>query len=667
MASVESKSLRNLNDKQALERVMGDIEDAKSAKKDDIERNQRYRRIYEALDDPDDRIDETTGQIEDDESIYSNTYMPLGAALVDAGTSKTFNQIFSTDDYFKIAASNWEDELYALRNTAHMKQQHREMKYRYRVLQALQQMFSFDYCVTMIRWHVKSGFVPKTEVERSFLNLGGVKVQHQRADTKMRWTPYKIDRPDLVIFPFFRCYHDESSIDGLEGSKYFIDERDEDFDTLRDLEKTKDKPWGRYKNVTAVIKAAAKGDGDKEVDDPVDRQGQQKKRRATISRYWTHDHVVEISHGKIIHRSDLTSMPLHLWKLFELPGEFRGMGLLQRIERNQRNMNAAVNQVTDFRNLVNNPIGAVSDEIATNEDGNIDIYPGVTFVTGGDPNKAFAFHTVGPDITLGAIATINLETDMMRTVSRVSENTSGQFTSGRRSATEAREVAQGVDEGTFVVAAKIEETVIVPILTEQFILNQTMMTSEDAVKYMAEGAYEFFTIKPSDYRWGHTPRFFATGSTYIQYDEVKKQQFMAGYDRALAAPQLHNMEALTLKMWQLLDPQDFQRFVRDPRKKSYNAPPAMENFMMAHGHKAQVSPENNHSEHIASHAALETTPDYKFWPDQFKQNLREHQQGHQAMMTQGGGRTNSLSEAGPGQGPADALRGIRGPTLGVTQ
>lgn len=667
---VTHKSLREMSDKEALERIQGDVEKAKSAKSQDMIRAKRYRNIYQALDPPDVSIDETTGMSEDDKDIYSNTYMPIGAALVDSTVTKIYNHFFSTEDYFEIAAKEFEDDDLALRVTAHMKQRHREMMFRYKIFLTLQIMSCFDYSVTMARWLTRPGYENRRVTKQYNKMFGGIPFPYQETTIEPTWVWDYIDRPDIVVFDYFNSWHDASARNGLEDSKFFIDERDESIETLKMLAKTKDRWWGKYKNVSAVVKASM--EAEKSIQgsyDPVDRKDNERSVR--ITRYWTHDHVVEYAHGKMLSRTDLTGLPLQLWKLYELPSEFKGMGLLQRIERNQSDINASINSIRDFQNLITNPIAAVDAELASAEDGEVRLHPGkiLTF-SGGQAKDKIQFFQPGVDMTSNTLQHINMQFNMTRAVSRVSENDSGQYTSGRRTATEAREVAEGSDSSIFNVASRLELTALESFYRYQFMLEQIFMTKEEQFRYYGEKAGEFVIVRPEDYRWAHVPRFFARGSAYRFYNDVKTQQFLAAMDRALMAPQFNNLEAIYTKMWQLLDPRDYQQFIRDPRDKTHNVPPNMENMLLAQGHEIEVSPENDHQVHMQVHQDIMQTPDYNVWPDMFKMRMQEHIAEHQQAMNTalssgngGGGRTNALQQ----QDSADSLRGIRGPSLGVTQ
>ncbi len=656
---LEHKSIRDLTDKEAAERVTSDLNDARVEKDKDFERCKRYRAIYKALNSPDDKIDETSGNIEDDPHMFSDTYMPIGAALVDAQTTNIFNHFFGTDDYFAIDADNEEDELFASRVTAHMKKRHKEMKFRHRVYQALTQAACFDYGVTMCRWLTKGGYKPKRVTKKSTRMLGGVGVPYQKVTMEQVFDPKAIDRPDMVVFDYFYTFHDPAAKD-IEDSRFFIDQRKETFEDLQSLEETPDKPWGRYKNIREVIKKQLESDAKADAlsSDPVERGSHMNQRRVLVTRYWTNDHVVEMAQDLVIARYDISGMPLQIWRTFELPSEFKGMGLLQRVERNQQDVNASLNSIRDFQNLVQSPIAAVSAQVANREDGKIVLHPGKVLTTTGRPDEQIKFYQPGVDTTGTSLQSIQMQVEMMRMATHVSENQNASYASGRRSATEAREVAAGADNATFQLAQRLEETCLEPFYLDMFVKEQAFLSDEQKFKYLGPDGADWMHIEPADYYWNSLPTFSARGSTYQRFNDIKTGQFMKFVEFAMTMPQFYDMEAVANKAARVLDPDDHLKFIRDPRTRQHNIPPDKEKFMLAHGQHVEVSEENNHPEHIQVHTALKRSLDYQMWPPAFQVRLDDHIAEHQAAMQ------TAMPSGGEMQDPADAMRGQHGP-LGV--
>ena len=120
-------------------------------------------------------------------------------------------------------------------------------------------------------------------------------------------------------------------------------------------------------------------------------------------------------------------------------------------------------------------------------------------------------------------------------------------------------------------------------------------------------------------------------------------------------PNIHNMQNIVASLWQMIDPKNWTKFIRDPREKQHNIPQDVENMLLAHGHKPEVSPENNDREHIASLEKLMRTPDYQIWPQAFKLNAEEHLQHHKAKRAD----TAALQRGtqNPMQDESDMMRG----------
>ena len=124
------------------------------------------------------------------------------------------------------------------------------------------------------------------------------------------------------------------------------------------------------------------------------------------------------------------------------------------------------------------------------------------------------------------------------------------------------------------------------------------------------------------------------------------------------APKLHNWPNIIAKMWQMLESKDYRHFIKDPREKTHNVPPRIENMLMAMGHEVQVSPENDDQEHLAEHYGIQRTPDYQLWAEAMKSNMANHCKEHEGkknmaqLASSGGGMGNK-------QDDSDPLRGIR--------
>jgi len=661
------KSLREMDDKEVLWRVKGDYAYFKSMKAEDNERNRRYEKIYQALDNPDDNVDETTGNVEYDSSRYSNSYMPIGAAIADALSAKLYNAFFSTPEYFEIAADNWEDEIAAHKCTAHLKKRHREMKFRNKVGSALLQAACHDYCITGTRWLMKPGYRNVREKKVTYRNYGGIKLPYQDVRMVQKWFPNVIDRSDMFVLNYFNCYHDptcENSAEPFMDSKAFIDEREEMVETLIGASQTRDNPHGTYKNIDKVISSCMQDWEKQSFDDPSlfdDKDFMANwlgSRRVKIIRYWTGDHIVECAQDEVIRRVNVCGWPLQKWGIYEMPGSFKSMGVLQRIERNQYDINDTINTRNDFRNLITDPITVIDQELVVEEEGAPNITSGKVFVsTSGSARDKIDIHNPGIDISQNAMQDVAVQSDMIEKVT-VSENDMGSYKGGRRSATETVKVGQGADNKTFLISQRIEEGCLIEIYRNQFILEQSYLTVEERFKYYGKYGNESMVITPADYAWRSQPVFYAKGTSDMMNEPIKMQQFFVAMDRAMAMPQLHNWEKIMAHMWSKLAPEIYTEFIKDPRAIEHNVPPEIENLMIAHGRKPQRSPQNDDRKHLASHNGIKHLTDYMVWPERFKRVLDEHIAEHE----QGANQMLSMMTQGQPmgmQGSADPMRGTR--------
>lgn len=659
------KSLREMTDEEVKLRVETDWKEFSAAKEEDHKRCRRYDAIYMALDNPDLLKNVGSGKIEDDEQLFSNTYLPIGAAVVEAFTAILFNGFFSTPHYFKMGTDNWEDEIRAYKITAHfLNKRHKEMQFKYQIFKAILQAAIYDYSITGTRWLLEEGYIPEHKDEVVYKQYGKSQLPFRHVKNEMVWRPDAIDRSDLFTLNYFNCYHDPGPVEnGFKDSKGFIDIRYEMIENLKMKAKTEERQWGKYKNVEKVIATAMERS-------PIEQEnlaqappevGQQyvDSRRIMIKRYWTGDHVVEMAEGEVIWRKNLAGWPLQRWGIFDIPNRFKLMGILQRMERNQYDINAAINNKRDHENLITDPVAAISQDLL-GDDGEPDIYPGRVFVanSGTVRDKIWIYNPGTPPAN--TMADVQAEMDIIEKVT-VSQSDMGAYAGGRRTATETVEVKQGRENKTFQRALILEEICLEPIYQNMFVLEMTMLTKNERFKYFGKYGEEIISIRPEDYATRNMPQFYAMGMSQLVDDPIELQQFFKAIEMTAAIPMMQkgaNWPAITAEMWSRLVPKNHQNFINDPREPQFNIPPDVENQMAARGQKLEVSEANDDAEHTASHEGVKRTSDYLIWPERFKMQFDEHIDGHQ--------QRSSMNQpymvganAGNTQDSADPMRGVR--------
>jgi len=649
-----------MGDKELATRISGDFKQAKSDKDNDMNRCRRYERIYQALDQINRKVDESSGKLTDDRRIYSNTYLPYGAAVVDTGVSSVWNAFFGSPDYFEIDAANPYDELFATKITAHLKKRHKEMKFKTVVYRALQQAACFDYSVTCTKWRVEGGYIPKRVPIEDVVDLGGVKLKERRIEIQDEWVPNAIDRSHVELFDYFNCYHDTKAKTGLEDSEFFIDVRQELIENLIAESQNEENPFGRYKNIRAVINEMAE-ELNNVISQPIvdeDQLTMIMRRRVTIVRYWTKHHVAEMIGNNIVSRQNINGWPLQLWRFHVLPNKFRGMGLVQRIERGQYDINAIINLKRDHQNLVLNPIAVVDEELVDLNEGKVQLYPGRTLVSsGGVPGDKVYFYNPGV-IPQGALEEINIQVQVMNEVTGLGPNQKSQFSSGRTTAREVAAVQAGALSKIMTVALNMEEECLEPIYQQLFLLEQRFMRGKDVFKYHGDLAHEWIRVTPTDYKFMAMPSFMAKGTSIIKDRDIEITQFLAAMDRAVQIPQFNNMKEVSKKMWQLLQPNDWYKFIIDGVPNQPNIPPQMENRVFAEGKSVEVSPANDDAEHLQVHKAHTYTPDYQLWPQAYKNRFEQHMANHQ--MADQEKQVKANPNLPNQQDASDQDRGIRG-------
>lgn len=630
MPAIQHVSLRKLSDEKALIRAGEDYTYASGEKDKDNVECKRFLNIYQALDAPDTDIDSAVDPIyREMERDRSNTYLPIGAAIVDSARAQLYDYYFGIPNYFKIDSDEPDDAFFEEIVTAHMKKRHKEMKFKSKMDYVFTQLLCFDYCVTFMRWKLRPGYVSKRTMTQRKVPSG----LDQRVKVNKEWQPDAVDRSDFVVLHFFDCFHDPDAKNRFEDSRFFIDQRWESIEDLQKQAKTKDQPFGRFKNIEKVIeklKLANIADGKTSTTEDKSEQ----KRRVQVIRYWTQDQILEYAQDTVINRTNISGWPLQYWGFARIPGKFRSMGLLQRLERQQMEINASVDDVRDFQNMINDPIAIVRGDIMGIEEGSHRLDRKV-YQVGNDVNDAVKLVQPGIDTTQTSLQHTDMQIGIARWTSGFGPNQGGQFMTGRRSATEAGLVQQGSDKRTYLLASLLSHEAFEPALLAQFELEQQNMTKREAIKYMGKDGIRYTEMDPAFYKFNSQPIFTAEGPDYMRFSETQTQQFMQAFSIAVQLPpELIDIREMVKELFTRLTPQEAYRFIRGEDADMTNTSPEDENDLFAMGRDAQVSPLNDDAAHIASHQALKGRPDYKFWPDVYKARLEAHLQNHQGQAMQ---------------------------------
>jgi len=652
--------VQDMTDAEVVDYVATTKRRAVKAKDDGFKRCKDYRRMYMALDPSDDVINESSGKIDEDKRMYSRTYLPIGAALVDAAATQLYNFFFHNEDYFEIVPEEWVDTLRAFRITEHLKKRHREMKFRNKVYQLLQMIGVFDYAVSFTRWKLRGGYVQKRKNEVTRFEYGGMSFPYREVKIETEWMHNAVDRCDLEIISYFNCAHDPEAKDGFDDSRYFIDWRKEPVSELIGLAETKDQPWGKYKNLDKVIGAqGTQSDASgAEQHDPVTRESEHQEDLIKIDRLWTPDHVVEVADGFVISRTNIDGYPLQKWGCYNAASEFRSIGVLERIERNGLDINAIINQRRDAQNLMNNPFVIMDEDLVGLEDDSPEIYPGkVMTSSGGIPKEKIYVYQPGVDTSQSMTMELSLQLDVIKELVAIGSNQMANFTPGRTTAREVSAVAAGSMSRAALIASNLEDNCLLPIYNRMFLLEQLNLSQSEQFRYEGPNGAGFLIIRPEDYRWSSTPRFRAKGAQHLENKDVRIAQMSMLLKAATEIPGIADARAIFLDLAQMLSPKSYHKYVKDPRRKQYNIPPQVENQMLALGHQVPVSQENNHQEHLTVHSQILNGKDYQIWPENMKLNHKAHIQQHQQAMKMAQGMVRQPQGS---QDQSDAMRGVRG-------
>ena len=484
ISELDAKPIRMLSDDEALLRAQTDFITAQSHKSAEIVRCERYMAIYKALNPPEEAIDESTGKVEDDIELYSDTYIPVGAAIADTGTGQLFNLFFSVNNFMEMESDDMEDRFYMKEVTGHLMKRVREMKLKHKVYAALQQAVCFDYGVTMTKWLIEDGYVVKPKPVSNTETIGGIPITSIRHTVAPTYMPNKTDRSDLTVLDYFNCYHDASAPNAdLENSGYFIDVRTELHETLMMNSKTVS-GYGKYHTVDNLVASLVKNDPALSAfEGTLSRNAYLRSRRIPVMRYWTGSHMIEYAGDYLLRRLNICDWPIQIWQCYPVQGQFNAMGLLQRLERNQYDINASMNARRNYQNLVSNPFGVV-DQSILGASGEPDVVPGWFGISSsGIAKDKIWVYQPGQNSNIDSLTDTNLQIEMAEKQAHISDPAQGQTSSSRTTATEARHAQAGMASSVESIALRMEETAFESIFLNLFYLEQSNLTREESFVY----------------------------------------------------------------------------------------------------------------------------------------------------------------------------------------
>lgn len=666
--------MHQLNDQDAADQVNSWYTWSQGKKKQDNQRCERYRNIFLCKDPPPSEFNVSTGDPDEDKRLYSDTYLPMVSAMVEAATAQLLGIMFSRPDYMQVVADHPVDFFSQELISEHMRRRHRQMDFKNTIAETVQTALMYDYAVTRCYWKIAPGEKKSRKKQTSIVELGPLSV-NRRESFMDRNPAMVIDRPDVEVLDYFLTYPDYDARKGFDDSEFFIDVYYPSLTLLKALDRGRNPNMGFFYNIDRVIREQMKLDGVKEPtsaqieawplsdqDDPAERNFMKAGTRVKVVRAYTPYEIVETCLGIPIRRHRIEGYPYQLWKTVVRPQEFPGMGMIERLERPQYDVNLILNLKRDYQNYIMNPISVLDESIwPIGEEGDIHMYAGRTFKneSGRPAQDMIAIVKPGLDISGQANEEIGLQLSMAERVG-TGPNPQGAFTRGKKTATEVTEVSTGSSNKALRITERWEDVCLEKIYITQFYLEQTRMTQAQILSLHGAKGYEYFKVAKEDYFWLGEPRMEMRGTSYLAEEAAAEQKFFTGLNFALAAPQLHNIPNIFKRMWQILEPRQWSEFLKGPGEAGHDVPPGIENYIMARGHPAEVSPMNNDPEHLRSHEKIRQSIDFQLWPKSYQNNMVRHIFDHNQQMSQKQPPRPIDAELVSQQDGSDSLRGIRG-------
>ena len=257
------------------------------------------------------------------------------------------------------------------------------------------------------------------------------------------------------------------------------------------------------------------------------------------------------------------------------------------------------------------------------------------------------------------MADAKMQIDMTEQVAMVSDADKGQISSGRTTATEVIKAQQGKAGRMLTHADLLEKQCMDEINLQLFLLEAYLLTKKERFRHFGQQGDMIMEITPEHYYWKSVPQFRSRGTLSMINDPIEDQQFMSGMNMSMMGAQLgvkFEWHEMYVEMWRRLARGKYSKFIKDQTIPTHNVPQETENMLLLQGQTIDISPANDHQQHLQVIKATKNSPDFLVWPVPIQQRLLQHEKEHgeaMASVRMPGNLMNVMQDG------ADSLRGQR--------
>lgn len=627
-----------MKDDEIISLVNVDFAIAEADRIETTARNRRYRKIYFQKENLT-KTDKKTSEGPKDTKRAAN-YLPLGRVFCDTAKDMVAGSVFSQDPPVKIEPTEDEDQkrsvefehLFAYR--ARSGQMNLKAKFED---EFIFQACLYDHVVGRLGWLTKRAYVPHVEEKKSLLDLGFLRWPRTQMKVTMIPKLDAIDRPDFEVLNTLLSYPDPRATD-FPNSRYYIYLQDTNKSEMRKLAKTKDNRFGVYDNVEKIESNSYPGlKVEQQTQGRDDQEKPSEEDLVQLKNYYTPDAMVQIANDKwVVRKRSMPGFPFTKGAYCQPDHQWAGIGLMEGIEMLQIDANQLIRLRRDNINYIVNSIAIINKGMfGMLKHRDWRMWPGKTFVINqGDPTKAIHFARP-PDTTQNIFQDINFNINMIERTTRISQNAQAVRAQGRRTATEAGLVAEGMEVSIGGVASRFEERNLVDIVNMDYNLELQHLTEQMKYRILGPKGYEFKVVGRGDILHKGAFDVRPVGTKFAMNKQLKNSQWLHWAQMVSANPmfaQATEVQEVLREGWSRSGEQDPERFIKDLSDTDYMIPPKMENEMfLARGQSLKPGNRDNDDEHIASHTEFRDTGAY---PHQFTPLFDEHIEMHEARKQQ---------------------------------
>ena len=604
-------------------------------------------------------------------SYYGRANLDWAAAFqaVEILVPRIHNVLFPRRKWFDIVGVEQSDEKQAQIMSAYLRQKfERDVHFRKKMISSIRACAIYGTMIGKTPYRKESKTIP-IKTRKTVGNLYGL-FQPDFSEKEM----ITFDSIDLELVDIFDFYPADDFIDNIEDQPWVIHKTIEYIDTLYKKEYDPETGEGSYENLDKIQK-----DGkDKNLSRRGTENDYQKARKTQMGlRSRDYNAVVEsidfIEYQGVHEEEDIVAVvamdghtnplvsaePLNtpdgkktfiMGKWVEVPGEFWGLSVLERIEKSIYELNDRVNQTMDVTSQIVNPIWLNTDA---------DIPEGILRI---QPNRIIATSTKdGLTAIRPPVEVLTPAYNAIQSLSTNIQDSTGatRFLGGSAQVPELQRTATGIlsiikeaNARLNLTIQGIEDNWVIPFLRKSYKYAQFYAERKEVVRIVGKQGIEYQQVDPATILGDYD--FRPLGSQSVGSEEVMTQQMLNYLNIIATIPnvmQQFDVMKLVSKIGEkMLGLDDMDELIMVNNREQEETEKAIsENKAVMRGIPPVITANDNHALHKEVHEGWFMAEQAQEFPPQIHQMLQTHALDHDKYL-KGSGMQPMYNQGNTGSG-----------------